>query len=121
MAKLGEKSVSFVEKTIQYSESNPEFVPPYMSAAEMKKDYTGFNQLNAFLRPLAQLVSNIDDTATLCGSEAMGQVSAYYNSTKLAAKMNVPNAQTIYEDLSQRFEAQKAKRLKPPTPPAAKP
>ncbi len=113
MAKLGEKSVSFAEKALQYAESNPEFLPPYMNLAEMKKDFTGFNQLNAILRPLMQIIGNVDDTATLCGSETLLAALGYYNSVSQAAKMNVPNAQAIYDDLSQRFEAQKAKRNKP--------
>ena len=116
LAKLGEKSVSFVGKTIQYAESNPEFVPPFISVAEMTKDFTSFNQLNDFLRPLLQIVRNLDDTAALCGSEALLEALACYNSTRVAAKMNVPKAATIYEDLSQRFEAQKAKRIKPIAP-----
>ncbi len=116
LAKLGEKSVAFVEKAIQYAESNPELVPAFINVDEMKKDYAGFNQLNAVLRPLLQITGNLDDTMTLCGSEAILQSLAFYNSAKVAAKMNVPNAGTVYEDLSQRFEAQKAKRTKPEAP-----
>lgn len=116
LAKLGEKSLSFVEKTIQYAESNPEFVPAFIDVAEMKKDYAAFNQLNIFLRPLRQIVGNLDDTTTLCGSETILQTLAYYNSSKLAAKMKVPNGETVYRDLSQRFEAQKAPRKKPEAP-----
>jgi hypothetical protein len=112
LAKLGEKSVSFVEKSMQYADSNAEFLPAYVDAAEMKKDFTAFNVLNNFLRPLQQITKNLDDTATLCGSEAVQAALAYYNSVKQAAKMSVPNAASIYDDLSQRFEAQKARRLK---------
>ena len=110
LAKLGEKSTAFVEKAVQYAASNPEFVPPFISVEEWRKDLAGFNQLNAFLRPLLQIVGNLDDTATLCGSETILQSLAYYNSVRLASKMNVPNAGSVYEDLSQRFEAQRAKR-----------
>lgn len=112
LAKLGEKSVSFVEKSLQYAELNPEFLPAFVNAAELKKDYTAFNTLNGFLRPLQQMTRNLDDTATLCGSEAMLACLAYYNSVRQAMKMNVPNASAIYDDLSQRFEAQKARKIK---------
>lgn len=119
MVKLGDKSVSFVEKAMQYVESNPEFLPPYMSVGEIKKDYTGFSQLKTVLRPLLQIIGNIDDTAALCGSEAFLAALAYYNSVSLAAKMKVPNAQAIYDDLSPRFAAQRANKPKPkpPVPP----
>lgn len=113
LAKIGEKSVSFVDKTIQYSETNAEFLPAFIDVAEMKKDYAAFNTLNGFLRPLTQITKNLDDTATLCGSEAIAASLTYYNSVKQAVKMGVPNASAIYDDLSQRFEAQKARKLKP--------
>lgn len=113
LAKLGEKSVSFVEKSMQYAESNAEFLPAFIDAAEMKKDFAAFNVLNGFLRPLLQITKNLDDTATVCGSEAILASLAYYNSVRQAAKMSVPNASAIYDDLSQRFEAQKAPKNKP--------
>ena len=71
LAKIGEKSVSFVDKIIQYAETNAEFLPAFVDVAEMKKDYEAFNTLNGFLRPLMQITKNLDDTATLCGSEAI--------------------------------------------------
>lgn len=112
LAKIGEKSVSFVEKTVQYSQNNPEFLPPFINPAELKKDYEAYTVLNSFLRPLSQIVKNLDDTATLCGSEAILACFAYYNSVKQGVKMGVPNASTVYGDLSQRFEAQKARKIK---------
>lgn len=112
LAKLGERSVSFVAKTMQYVDTDAEFLPPFVDVAEMKKDFQAFNTLNSFLRPLRQIVGNLDDTATLCGSEAILASLAYYNSVKLAAKMKAPKASTIYDDLSQRFEAQKARKTK---------
>lgn len=113
LGKLGEKSVSFVDKTVQYSQSNPEFLPAFIDVAEFKKDYEAFSILNGFLRPLIQIVENLDDTASLCGSEAVSAANTYYGSVKQGMKMNVPNAKAIYDDLSQRYEAQKARKLKP--------
>lgn len=113
LAKLGEKSVAFVEKSVQYADANKEFLPPFIDVAELKRDYAAFKTLYEFLRPLQQITKNLDDTATLCGSEAVLACLAYYNSVKQAAKMKVPNASAIYDDLSQRFEAQKAKRVSP--------
>lgn len=79
----------------------------------IKKDYEAFSVLNGFLRPLAQIVRNLDDTATLCGSEALSATNTYYGSVRQGMKMGVPNAKAIYDDLSQRYEAQKARKLKP--------
>lgn len=116
LQKIGERNLPFVEKCLQYAESNPEFLPFYVSAGEFRKDFTGFGVLRSFLRSLNQVVSNIDDTATLCGSDSSEAASAYYGAVRTAAKNGVPNANAIYEDLSVRYEAQKARRQRPRQP-----
>lgn len=113
LAKMKDKTFPFVEKISQYADTNAEFVPAFLDVAEFKKDLAAFGQLNIILRPLMQITQNLDDTATLCGSEAYQAALAYYNSVKQAAKLNVPNAKAVYEDLSVRFEAQKAAKIKP--------
>jgi len=50
------------------------------------------------------LCDNLPDTEMLSGSEAYVAALTYYNSVKQAAKMNVPSAKAIYEDLRKRFE-----------------
>jgi hypothetical protein len=111
--KIKEKAVPFMEKSLQYMETNPEFIPPYFDKAEVNKDFDGFRTMTNFLRLLAPTISNTEDTAFLCGSESYQGALNYYNSAKQAAKMNVPNAKAIYEDLSIYFDAQKVKPLKP--------
>ena len=113
MPKMGDKSLAFVAKTLDYMKSNPEFTPIFLDAAEIDKDYTGFSVLNEFLRPLAQITDNIEDTAFLCGSDTYRGALNYYDSVKQAAKMNVPNAKAIFDDLKVRFEAQKVKPITP--------
>jgi hypothetical protein len=117
LAKMKDKSVPFVEKVLQYTQTNPAFIPAYLDIAEMKKDFEAFTALNNILRPIAQVSKNLDDTAILCGSEAYTAALTYYSSVKQAAKMKVPGAQAIYEDLSVRFEAQKITQKKPETNP----
>jgi hypothetical protein len=113
LAKMKDKSVPFLEKIIQYIESNPEFVPVFLNTDEMKKDFNAFTVLNKFLRPLAQITRNLEDTAMLCGSEAYSAGLIYYGSVKQAAKVNVPKAKAVADDLSVRFEAQKVSKKKP--------
>jgi hypothetical protein len=66
------------------------FAAPYLDKEEVKKDYRAFTLLNSFLRPLAQITRNLDDTA----------------------EMNVPGAKAVYEDLKVRYEQQKTKTKK---------
>lgn len=103
-AKMGEKSVNFVEKVTEYAISNPELVPPYMKVEDLILDFKAVSDLTSIFRPTEQLSSGLNDTMLLCGSEAYTNALIFYNYIKQAAKDNVPNAKTIYEDLKKRFE-----------------
>ena len=101
--KLGDKTVSFVDKVIDYSKTNTNFIPPYLDMTEFAKDYKLSKDLLEILRTLKPLVQNIEDTATEAGIEALSAAMVYYNSVKAAAKQGVPDAKVIYEDLQKRF------------------
>ncbi len=104
LSKMSDESIPFVEKVEQYSGTNPEFLPPYVDAAEFKKDFAVFKDIREILRPLMQIVGNLEDTRMLSGAEAYEVARGYYKMVGLAAKMNTPNAQAIYDDLRARFE-----------------
>jgi hypothetical protein len=113
--KVKDKSVPFMLKGLQYMQTNPEFISVYADTAEINKDYTAFDVMKQLLQVLSPIVSNIEDTGFLCGSEAYQGILNYYNNVKQAVKMNVPDAQAIYDDMKVYFEAQKAKPLPPTT------
>ena len=117
LLKMSDKSVAFVNKTLDYTGTNPEFVPPYLSVSDMQVDVAAVNQLQPLLNQLNQIADNIDDTVMLSGSEAFTGALLYYNSIKQAMKGHVPNAKTIYDDLSQRYPG---RTPAPATPAAAK-
>ncbi len=103
LPKMSDKTVPFVEKTLDYAKSNPQFAPAYMSIPELKIDIDAVHTLTQLARPIDQLREGLGDTMMLAGSEAYIAALAYYNSVKQAAKMNVPGARAIYDDLSKRF------------------
>ena len=113
LVKLGERSVSFVELCLLYAESDGDFLPDFVDAAEMKQNFSAFKLLGEFLRPLRQIIEHLDDTTTFCGSEAMTASLAYYNSVRHAVGINAPNASVVYADLSRMFELQKTRKNKP--------
>jgi hypothetical protein len=117
LAKMGDKTIPFVAKNLDYSKSNPQFTPAYLDVAELEKDLNVATGLTPLLRICAQLTSNLDDTIMLSGSEAYVSSLAYYNTVKQAARMNVPDAKPIFEDLQQRFP--RHLKAKAPAGPAA--
>ena len=105
--KVADSNLPSVEKTLEYAESNPEFVPPFLSVPELRVDVEALSLLNSFIRGLQQTVGNLSDIAILSGHEAMFGSLTYYNSVKQAAKMECDKAKTIFEELSKRFKRPK--------------
>lgn len=101
--KMGDGTEPFVSKVMDYAKSNPEFAPPYMNVEELEIDFNAVKDLNAVYRPLLQLLQQLNDSIMLSGSEAYVASLAYYNSVKIASRMNIAGAKAIYDDLKQRF------------------
>lgn len=102
-AKMGDKTVAFVTKALEYAKYNPHLVPPYLNVAEFAKDMELIVQLRNILRPLLSLTEGLDDTLMLAGSESYAAALTFYNSVKMASKMNIAGTTAIYNDLKVRF------------------
>lgn len=113
MLKMGDGTEPFVEKVLDYIDSNPQFLPAIIFPAEMKKDWKTWNQLVPLLRLVDQLQSNLNDTIMEAGSELYADCLGYYGGVQFGVKMNFPDAKPIEEDLRKRFVGQ-GRRRKPP-------
>ncbi|MFC5473989.1 hypothetical protein [Paraherbaspirillum soli] len=101
--KMGDRSQPFVEKSLDFAQRAPKLLPSFVNLEEWKKDAVGRKTLAEMHHLLKELTSNVGDTNMQCGSEAYNQALLFYNSVKLAAKNNVPDAKVIEEELSKRF------------------
>ena len=109
LAKLGDKTLAFVDKTNSYSQANPQLCPSYFSQAEFAIDFADYQSLRPLAMLTEQLLHTIDDTMMMAGSEAYVSSLSFYNSTKDAAKRDIPGAKAVYDDLSVRFPSTRAK------------
>jgi hypothetical protein len=110
MAKMGEKTLSFVEKAHEFAIQNPHFVPPFLDMATFNVDFSDAHSLWSLLLITQQLHENVDDTSMVAGSEAYQAALIFYNSVKMAARQDVPGAKAIYEELRKRFPGYKHKK-----------
>ena len=122
MAKFGGASMAFDEQCASYMASAPNLVPPFVDPAEVAKDRALRLVLAEIVRELRKLTEMADDTLMLVGSELwLGDVS-FYQTVKQAARRNVLGADTIYDDLKERFpgaagDEEETPDEEPPTPP----
>lgn len=104
LAKMGDKSVAFVNKVMDYTVSNPEFVPTdVMDVAEFKIDTAAMNTINPVHKVVTQIESDLNDTLILCGSESYIASLIYYRNVRNKAAEGVASAKAIYEDLKERY------------------
>ena len=103
LPKMGDKTVAFVQKTLEHCASSPELAPQFLNVAEFKADVAAVESLRALHGPLSQITDALSDTMLMAGSDAYAAALMYYSSVKSAKKSNVAKAGTIYDDLSDRF------------------
>ena len=101
--KMGDKSSAFVEKALEYTKTNPEFIPAFMTSADLEIDLADSKNLVGPVSLVTQLLYSLDDTMMVAGSEAYYAALYYYKSVQQAATMNIPGAKAIYEELKKRF------------------
>ena len=94
---------AFTEDAINAGVNNAALVPAYISVPNMKSDLTLFAQLDELSGIANQLCERIEDTKMLAGSEAYGSALALYKIFGSAADAGVPGADSIVEQLKQRF------------------
>lgn len=107
----------FVTKALTYAEANAGLVPPYLNVPEFRKDYNLALALLTLLQTATPLQESMEDTAAAVGHEAYKAALTFYSSVQQAAQLNVPGADTIADDLAQRFAGQGGSTPPPPPPP----
>lgn len=109
LPKMGDKTVAFVTKTLEYCGSNADLVPPFLDVGAFTVDVNAVESLRSVYQPIAQIADALNDTMLLSGSEAYTGALIYYQAVRSATKNNISGAKTIYEDLSNRFPTRPGK------------
>lgn len=103
LPKMGSRTVDFVTKARDYGVKYPDMVPGFLSMELFEEDLKGVELLRGLQRDLTPLLTNLEDTLLLAGSEAYQAALIFYRSVKMAADTGLPDARAIRDDLAQRF------------------
>ncbi len=109
LPKMGNKTISFVQKTVEHCEENPDLVPNFLDVAELTKDLRAVEALRVLYQPLLHITDSLSDTMILAGSEAFSGALMFYSSIKNAMKSKIQKAEGVYNDLSARFPSTRKK------------
>jgi hypothetical protein len=110
LPKMGDKTVAFVQKAMEYGSRNKELVPPYLDLAALQLDFEAVRTLRELSQELGPLAASLEDSMVLSGSEAYQGALLFYGAVKAAAKAKAPRAEVIYEDLASRFPGAQSKK-----------
>ena len=103
IVKMGDKTVAFVQKSLDYADSNLTLAPAYLDIAEAQKDLKLSLDLQSIFNQLSALTTALEDAMIISGSEAYNGALIFYNSVQGAVRSNVPGSQSILDELKQRF------------------
>ena len=85
MLKMGDTTFAFVTKALEYAVANPNLVG-FIDLTEFDKDVKLINSLLKVLRPLQQIVEQLEDTVMQAGSEAYNEALHFYGTSRVAMK-----------------------------------
>jgi hypothetical protein len=115
LPKMGEKTISFVEKAHDFAKQNPKLVPPYLDMGAFGADFEDAHSLWTLVNTIRQLEENASDTEMTAGSEAYQAALVFYQSVKMAAAQDISGAKAVYEELKTRYPGGKRKSSEPAT------
>lgn len=107
LPKMGDKTVAFVEKSLEYAEQYPNYIPSFIDINEAKIDLQSVRKLRQLFLPLERITNGVDSTITLAGSEAFSSSLSIYKVLKNAAVMGQSGASEAAADLGSRFPGKK--------------
>jgi hypothetical protein len=111
--KLGLKTVGWDEKVAGYMTSRPDLIPAYVDMAAFAQNRSARVDLGDLMKPLGDIWQQLSDTSLIVGKQIYKPELAYYNSAQEAVKHGVPGAQTIVDDLKDRFAGQGHRAVSP--------
>lgn len=106
LPKISKSNKLFTEDAANLLNNNGSMFPSYVNAASIQNDLTYWVQLDELIPLVRQLLERMEDTQMLAGSEAYSMALAVYRLADAAAKGGVSGADTVYQQLRERFEGQ---------------
>jgi hypothetical protein len=103
LPKIDVNNKVFVEDALTAINNNGGILPNYINAVEIGKDLELFEQLDELVQLVGQLYDKLKDTQMLAGSEAYVSSLVAYKLFASAADAGLPGAESIYNQLKQRF------------------
>ena len=103
LAKIGPRTIDFMDKTYDFAFKNPLLRPQFFNLVEFEKDLNLVKQLQVLRNHLIPLTNMLNDTFAVVGAEAYLAARVFYHHVRNAARANIPGASAIADELGKLF------------------
>lgn len=103
LPKISVSNKVFTEDAIKAAVNNPDLLPGFIKAEDLKTDLDLFHALDELVLLVQQTAEKLADTQLLAGSEAYTSALTIYKIFGAAAGTGVAGSKTVYDQLRQRF------------------
>ena len=100
---MGDKTFTFVDKTIHYLDERQDLRAPYVNITELKQDMKLAQQLKELLLLIEPVVEKISDTYLAAGTDAFEAARKIYSYIKTASEAGAPGTDVIAAELGKRY------------------
>lgn len=108
---MGDKTLSFVEKALEYCKQEPQLYDSFVDVPEFETDLQGFVTLRSLSSQLETITSGMDDSMMMSGSEAYNAALVSYSILKNASRIHHPGAKDKVAELANRFPRGKREKV----------
>ncbi|WP_282038886.1 hypothetical protein [Saccharicrinis aurantiacus] len=109
LLRMGDKSVAFVDKSLEVAKLDAPLLSAFVNVAAMSKDVDALSTLRTYAFQLDKIVGAINDSKALAGHEAYNASLMVYSLMKNAASMGHPGAKEKVNELKKRFPRTRSK------------
>ncbi|SDR03533.1 hypothetical protein SAMN05421664_3219 [Chryseobacterium soldanellicola] len=103
--RIAEQNKLFVDKSKNYMEQYPQYVPSFIDKTEFDRDYSARQQIESRMQRLSSVNEQLADTKVLLDHDNYHNAITFYRNVKFLAGENVPGTNVIHEDLRQFFSS----------------
>ncbi len=115
MQKMGQKSVPFAQECLAAAQNNGSALPPDFDVAAFAVALALYNQMATIGLKLKQMTDGVENTATVAGSQTMGDANSVYGYFKTGARKKAA-LKAIVALLAERYKQSRAKTPPPNNP-----
>ena len=118
LPKISVANKVFTEDALNAVNNHGDLLPGYFSGSGFQQDMALYRQLDELTAIARGLIERMDDTQMLAGSEAYVSALTAYKLFGAAADAGIPGADTIYDQLKERFAQSSSPAPKAPEQPS---